>query len=120
MHRVHWLNEDWKGGYGLGMGLYRIKDWLISGHGGGYPGYLTDFSICRARKTGVIVLTNSLGSDPQTYTKEAYKIVLPEILKAAAEAPPQSKPGMAALPWRIRKRLGAQQSRHSRREAAGH
>ncbi|MDE2853575.1 MAG: serine hydrolase [Chloroflexota bacterium] len=92
MHRVHWLDDGWKSGYGLGMGLYRIKDWVISGHGGGYPGYLTDFTICRAHKTGVIVLTNSLGSDPHSYVKEAYKIVLPEIIKATAEAPPEARP----------------------------
>ena len=34
MHRVHWLDDGWKGGYGLGMGLRRTNDWVISGHGG--------------------------------------------------------------------------------------
>ena len=78
MHRVHWLDESWKGGYGLGMGLHRTKDWVISGHGGGYPGYLTAFTICREHKAGVIVLTNALGSDPHVYVEQAYKLALPE------------------------------------------
>ncbi|MCY3781290.1 MAG: serine hydrolase [Chloroflexi bacterium] len=91
MHRVHWLDEGWKSGYGLGMGLHRIKDWEISGHGGGYPGYLTAFSVCREHKTGVIVLTNALGSDPHEYVQQAYKLVLPEIIKATAEEKPEAQ-----------------------------
>ncbi len=86
MHRVHWLNEGWDGGYGLGVGLHRVKDWVISGHGGGYPGYLTAFSLCRAQSSGVIALTNSLGSDPHDYVSQAYKLLLPELAKLDAEA----------------------------------
>ena len=91
MHRVHWLDESWKGGYGLGMGLHRTKDWVISGHGGGYPGYLTAFTICREHKAGVIVLTNALGSDPHVYVEQAYKLALPEIIKATAEDQPEAQ-----------------------------
>ncbi len=91
MHRVHWLNADWQGGYGLGMGLHRIKDWVISGHGGGYPGYLTAFSLCREHKTGVIALTNALGGDPHVYVEQAYKLVQPEIIKATADDKPAAQ-----------------------------
>ena len=91
MHRVHWLQEGWQGGYGLGLGLHRVNDWVISGHGGGYPGYLTAFSLCREHQTGVIALTNALGSEPHAYVEQAFKLVMPEIIKAAsaetAEAP---------------------------------
>ena len=83
MHRVHWLEDGWNGGYGLGMGLQKIKDWVISGHGGGYPGYLTAFTICREHKAGVIALTNALGSNPHQVAEQAYKLVLPEIIKAS-------------------------------------
>ena len=31
IHRVHWLDEKWDGGYGLGTGIFRVKDWQISG-----------------------------------------------------------------------------------------
>ena len=92
MHRVHWLDEKWDGGYGLGMGLYRINDWQISGHGGGYPGYLTAFSVCREHKVGVIVLTNALGSDPHDYVEQAYQLALPAIIKATAADKPEANP----------------------------
>ena len=92
MHRVHWLEDGWKGGYGLGMALHKIKDWVISGHGGGYPGYLTAFTICREHKAGVIALTNSLGSNPHQVAEQAYKLVLPEIIKACAEPKPEANP----------------------------
>ena len=92
MHRVHWLEDGWNGGYGLGMGLQKIKDWVISGHGGGYPGYLTAFTICREHKAGVIALTNSLGSNPHQVAEQAYKLVLPEIIKASAEPKAEANP----------------------------
>lgn len=91
MHRVHWLNDGWKGGYGLGLGMHQSNDWVISGHGGGYPGYLTAFTVCREHKTGVIALTNALGSDPHEYVEQAYKLVLPEIIKATAEDKPEAQ-----------------------------
>ena len=85
MHRVHWLNEGWDGGYGLGLGLYKVKDWVISGHGGGYPGYLTAFSLCRQQTAGVIALTNALGSDPHEFISQAYKLLLPELATLNAQ-----------------------------------
>ncbi len=109
MHRVHWLEESWSSGYGLGMGLRKIKDWVISGHGGGYPGYLTAFTICRERKTGVIALSNSLGSNPHQVAEQAYKLVLPELIKASAEPKQEAKPawskyvGDYASEWALQK-----------------
>ena len=92
MHRVHWLDENWDGGYGLGIGVHKVEDWVISGHGGGYPGYLTAFTVCRAHKAGVIALTNSLGSNPHQVVDQAYKLVLPELIKATAEATADAHP----------------------------
>lgn len=92
MHRIHWLYDKWDGGYGLGIGLYKIKDWVISGHTGSYPGYLTAFSVCREHNTGVIVLTNAADSNPGQYVEQAYKLVLPEIIKATETAKPEANP----------------------------
>ena len=109
MHRVHWLEQDWKGGYGLGMGLHRVKDWLISGHGGGYPGYLTAFTICREHNTGVIALCNALGSNPHQIAEQAYKLVLPELIKATEEPKAEANPvwqkyvGDYASEWALQK-----------------
>ncbi len=92
MHRIHWVNDKWDGGYGLGIGLYKINDWIISGHTGGYPGYLTAFTLCQKHNTAIIVLTNALGSNPEQYIDQAYKLVLPEIIKATETAKPEANP----------------------------
>jgi CubicO group peptidase (beta-lactamase class C family) len=85
MHRVHWLYENWQGGYGLGVSLFRVNDWTISGHSGGYPGYLTDFRLCRDHNFGAIILTNTVDSNPSQYVEQCYKLVLPEVIKATAK-----------------------------------
>ena len=85
MHRIHWLHEDWNAGYGLGSSIFRVNDWTISGHSGGYKGYLTQFTLCRKHDFGVIVLTNSFESMPTQYIQQAYKLVLPEIIKVTAK-----------------------------------
>ncbi len=107
MHRTHWLDENWNSGYGLGTGLQKIKDWVVSGHGGGYPGYLTAFTVCREHNAGVIVLTNALGSEPFDVVDKAYKLVLPEIIKVADQAKPE-----ASVIWQ--KYLGEYDSEWSR------
>lgn len=84
MHRIHWLYDSWQGGYGLGTETYKVNDWSISGHSGGYPGYLTQFTVCREHNTGVIILTNAVDSNPRQYAEQTYKLVLPEIIKATA------------------------------------
>ncbi|MGJ3237152.1 MAG: serine hydrolase [Anaerolineae bacterium] len=85
MHRVHWVYPDWSGGYGLGTRTWRIGQWNVSGHTGGYKGFLTMFSVCREHDFGVIVLTNSIDSTPYTYAEQAYKLVLPEIITITAK-----------------------------------
>lgn len=105
MHRVHWLYPKWEGGYGFGSSLFKVNDWVISGHSGGYPGYLTQFTICREHQTAVIVLTNAIDSNPTQYMERAYKQVLPEIIKATARETPEPNPtweqfvGQYANPW---------------------
>ena len=86
MHRIHWLEPSWRDGYGLGSMIYKLDDWTISGHAGGYPGYLTGFTLCRAHNFGLILLTNALGSNPPEYINQGYKLVLPALIKAT-EAP---------------------------------
>ncbi len=89
MHRPHWVNEDWQGGYGLGSDISRVNGVTLSGHTGGYKGYLTAFSLCREHSVGVIVLSNSINSDPFGYVEHIYKWVLPEVLKATGKDKPE-------------------------------
>jgi D-alanyl-D-alanine carboxypeptidase len=92
MHQVHWLDKDWKGGYGLGTFVLHIGDWTITGHSGGYTGYLTQFTVCREHQFGVIVLTNSLNSNPIQFVERAYNTVLPEVLNVTKPRTPEAKP----------------------------
>lgn len=92
MHQIEWLNKDWQGGYGLGTFIQRIGEWTISGHSGGYKGYITQFMMCREHNTGVIVLTNSLDSIAYEVVENTYKLVLPEILKITKPKPTDAKP----------------------------
>jgi CubicO group peptidase (beta-lactamase class C family) len=96
MHQIYWLNKDWKAGYGLGTQIMHIGDWTISGHSGGYKGYLTQFTVCREHQFGVIVLTNSLDSEPFPMVERAYKMVLPEVLKVTNAELLEAKPE-----WRL-------------------
>jgi CubicO group peptidase (beta-lactamase class C family) len=84
MHRPHWIWDDWSQAYGLGIRIWRIGKWTISGHAGGYKAFLTRFSICREEDFGVIVLTNAIDSRPHAIMERAYRFVLPEIEKIRA------------------------------------
>jgi CubicO group peptidase (beta-lactamase class C family) len=85
MHRPHWVYDDWQSAYGLGIRVWRMDEYVVTGHTGGYKGYLTMFSVCRDHDFGVILLTNSLDSKPDALVERAYKLVLTEVLKITTE-----------------------------------
>ena len=86
MQRVHWLQPDWKSGWGLGWGVSRRDDKTRIGHGGSVPGHRTQITMIPAEKFGVIVLTNAEDGRPSLYANQAIAIVAPAIAKAAAAA----------------------------------
>ena len=96
MHRVQWLQPDWKSGWGLGWGIGRVDDKTRIGHGGSVPGNRTQIAFTPAEKFGVIVLTNSEDGRPALYLNQAYAIVAPAIAKAVAA---EAKPGTANPAW---------------------
>ena len=87
MQRVHWLQPDWKEGWGLGWAIARRDDKTRIGHGGAVPGHRTQISMLPAEKFGVVVLTNAEDGRPGTYVNHAYAIVALAIAKATASAP---------------------------------
>ena len=98
MHRVHWLEPNWKSAQGLGFWINRMDERTIVGHGGWVGGYRTQIGFCSDEKIGVIVLTNADDGDPEFFLEQAFKIVAPAILKAAK---PPSKPTEADPSWQI-------------------
>lgn len=86
MHRVHWVMKNWQRGYGLGIRTWRIGDWSISGHTGGYKGFSLMFGVCREHDTAVIALTNAINGNAYQLAEQAFKMILPEIIKITAKS----------------------------------
>lgn len=59
MHRVHWVDPDWKTTWGLGFSVRRADDTTYVSHGGGCPGYITSFTMVPKQKIAAVVLTNA-------------------------------------------------------------
>lgn len=61
MQRIQWKREGEAIDYGLGLMFSgEPKKKGIMGHGGGFPGYITQIAMDRDQKIGVVVLTNSV------------------------------------------------------------
>jgi D-alanyl-D-alanine carboxypeptidase len=86
MQRVHWLDSDWKSGWGLGWGVSRRDDKTRISHGGAVPGHRTQITLIPADKFGVIALTNAADGQPAHYVNAALKIVAPAVEKAEKAA----------------------------------
>ena len=95
MHRVHWLDEEWKSGWGLGFNVSRIDGRTYNGHGGSVKGFRTHVRLRPADKISVIVFTNADDGNPEKYVDKAFQWVAPGILSVldsdAAPVPSSSE-----------------------------
>jgi len=82
MHRVHWMDPDWKTTWGLGFSISRRKDKTFVGHGGYCPGYRSQLMMYPKEKIAVIVMTNAIDVNPSSYAAKIFSVVSPEIAKA--------------------------------------
>jgi hypothetical protein len=82
MHRPQWVDPNWKTTWGLGFEVSRVKDRTFVGHGGGCPGYYSHLRLEPKTRIGVIVLTNTIGSEVELYTAKAFDLIAPAIEKA--------------------------------------
>ena len=90
MQRVHFLNETWTGGRGLGFGITHTDARDLVGHGGSYPGYRTSTMLSPKEHLGVVVFTNGVDGNPSRYVRKVYDWVAPAIVKAVkGDAPPK-------------------------------
>ncbi|MDP6454905.1 MAG: serine hydrolase domain-containing protein [SAR202 cluster bacterium] len=83
MHRVHWLDQDWISGWGLGFNVRRIGGKTHVGHGGAVQGFRTHVRLIPAHKIGVIAFTNADDGNPEMYIDKAFQWVAPAILNAS-------------------------------------
>lgn len=76
MRRPHWVNDDWNGGAGLGLGGIRRRDGrTLVRSGGDSPGFFAGFEMDVAQQLGVIVLANAYDSDVARYMDQAFLMV---------------------------------------------
>ena len=59
MHRVHWIDDDEGWMFGIGFEIWRVGDISVVGHGGGCPGYITNFLMAAKGQVAIVVLTNA-------------------------------------------------------------
>jgi hypothetical protein len=83
MHRVRMLENNWTRGNGIGFSVTRNRDKLYVGHGGSYPGYITNTLIDLNGKVGVIVLTNAQDGDAGGIATQLMNTVGEAVAKAA-------------------------------------
>ncbi|RFT15963.1 MAG: Beta-lactamase [Candidatus Saccharicenans subterraneus] len=78
MHRVHWMDPDWKTSWGLGFSVYELDGKTIVGHSGSCPGYRSTLMIDPNKKQAFVVMINASGTEPEKYARG-----MREILKKA-------------------------------------
>jgi threonine aldolase len=87
--------EQWRLGWGLGLGLYRRGDRVFAGHGGAMPGFLASLVVQRAERTGAVVLTNTgAGASPEALALDLATAALDGLPRAPEPwSPLQEVPG---------------------------
>ena len=94
MQRVHWVDPDWETTWGLGFSVVKRDDKTWVRHGGGCPGYYTEFAVLPKEELGIVVLTNAIGSNHSLYARKAVAVLGPAV-KAASKGSadqPERKP----------------------------
>ncbi|MBS3098810.1 beta-lactamase family protein [Candidatus Pacearchaeota archaeon] len=77
MQRIQWIEETdnetitW----GLGYEMWKLDNITLRGHGGGFPGFITQIAFDREKEFGVTVLTNALGSNAHDLTNGVFHII---------------------------------------------
>lgn len=86
MHRVQWMDPDWKTSWGLGFAVSQSDGKTYVGHGGSCPGYRTTLSIDPKEKMAYVVMINAGGDSPERFATQIRNI----LGKAAKEKAPKS------------------------------
>ena len=91
MHRVQWVDPDWKTTWGLGFSVWRRNDETFVGHGGSCPGYRSHLLLQTRGKFAAVVMTNAIDAESRSFTQTAYAVVAPAI-REALDAPGELQP----------------------------
>ena len=79
MHRAHWLDPDWQGGWGLGFRISREGGRSVVGHSGLIAGFSSEVRFLPDERLGVVVLTNCEDGLPAVFAQRALQWVSPAL-----------------------------------------
>lgn len=75
LFREHWPTGKENKSYGLGFDVEQCENRKITGHGGGFPGFITRMSLDLKYDIGVIVLSNTSESSSVAITEGVFKTI---------------------------------------------
>jgi D-alanyl-D-alanine carboxypeptidase len=75
MRRVQWLGEGLVDDQCLGFATWKVKDWRVYGHAGGFQGFSTHFAFDPNRQIGIAVLTNAIDGPARTLVTGALSVI---------------------------------------------
>ena len=75
MRRIQWLREGLEADQCLGFATWKVKDWRVYGHGGGFQGFITRFAFDPDRQIGIAVLTNAIDGPALTLANGALSVI---------------------------------------------
>ena len=86
--------RSWKTTWGIGFAIRRFEDMTVIGHGGGCPGYITNFSMVTEDKIATVVLTNA-GDGPARNTAQNVLKIISAALEEAKTPSEESVPDLS-------------------------
>jgi CubicO group peptidase (beta-lactamase class C family) len=86
MHRVHWMDDDEGWMFGLGFEIWRVGDIVVVGHGGGCPGYITNFLMTAKDEIAIVSLTNAGDGPAQRVAQNMLKTISVALKEAKTPA----------------------------------
>lgn len=75
MHRVQWVDPDWKTTWGLGFVVAQEETTTLVSHGGSCPGYRTILQLDPKEKMAYTVMINAGGESPEMFAREFRNII---------------------------------------------
>ena len=106
MHRVHWLEPEWRAGWGLGFRILRNRDKTFIGHAGGMPGFRSELRICPSDKVAAIVCINADDGETWPYVDKALEWICAAIASISKPPLPIADPTWNRYIGRYRNRWG--------------
>jgi CubicO group peptidase (beta-lactamase class C family) len=75
MQQPYWNVEQADSHYGLGFSMMRVGERKLSGHGGGFPGYITRTMFDPRDRLAIVVLTNTTGGPAEVIARAIVQII---------------------------------------------